>query len=177
MYTYLKIECSENDTEYLTKIFSKWEPSVHPGSTRGLNIIHIGVALQKQEANWVQDSLRVGNIQATLFMELTEFPRPEGYVCSDGVEVRHICCCGNENCTGMQIVVKEREKENKSFKDKLNEKMALYEISNKELADALDTPYSTVDRWRKGVSSPHKYMQPLVFNWLDDKSMSKRGEG
>jgi len=43
----------------------------------------------------------------------------------------------------------------------------LIDISDEEVARALDVSLPTVARWKSGESTPHKVMRKCVFEWMD----------
>ncbi len=47
-------------------------------------------------------------------------------------------------------------------------------VGEKDLASAFDVSLPTIRRWRAGLSAPHRFMRPAIYNWLIEKFSEKQ---
>ncbi len=60
-------------------------------------------------------------------------------------------------------------RDNTAFADIVRNGMAVLGVSDRELADEFEAAVSTINRWKRGVASPHPLMRPSVYRWFREQ--------
>lgn len=63
--------------------------------------------------------------------------------------------------------------DDKFFKETVTKGLDLFSLPRKDLARRFNCPFSTVDRWVAGVTSPHPKMRTAVYKFFIEKASEK----